>query len=279
MCAPVWAAAVEEKDVEFARPDGKPLLLDLHVPDGRGPFPAAILVHGGGFTSGSRIGNVRLLFEPLEQAGIAWFTIDYRLAPAATLREASADVDSAIRWVKANATKYRIDERRMVLIGESAGGFLVNYAGTHETKETKVAAVVSFYGPADYEALALRRRDHPELFNMASINRHASLRGGIHFIGAERLDDAGLATLRANSPINAVHQGMPPFLCIHGTKDDQVNYEQSPAFCDEMRKVNVPCEVVTVPGGAHGMANWKDAGQQNWRPAMAAWLKKTLQSR
>src|SRR5438270_8220076 len=43
------AAPIDRKDVEFAHPGAKPLLLDLHVPDGPGPFPAAILVHGGGF--------------------------------------------------------------------------------------------------------------------------------------------------------------------------------------------------------------------------------------
>ena len=76
------------KDVEFARPGVKPLLLDLHVPDGPGPFPAAILVHGGGFDEGSRSTNVRPLFDPLSDAGFAWFSIDYRLAPEAHFAEA-----------------------------------------------------------------------------------------------------------------------------------------------------------------------------------------------
>ncbi len=70
--------AVDRKDVEYARPEGKPVLLDLHVPDGAGPFPAAILVHGGGFDEGSKSTNMRPLFEPLANAGFAWFSIDYR---------------------------------------------------------------------------------------------------------------------------------------------------------------------------------------------------------
>src|SRR4030088_1453928 len=76
-------SAQVQKDVEYARPGGKPVLLDLGVPDGAGPFPAAILVHGGGFDEGSKSTNVRPLFDPLEQAGFAWFSIDYRLAPDA----------------------------------------------------------------------------------------------------------------------------------------------------------------------------------------------------
>ncbi|HEY0420350.1 MAG TPA: hypothetical protein VGC80_12605, partial [Acetobacteraceae bacterium] len=63
-CSAVLSAApLDQKDVEFARPGGKPLLVDLHVPDGPGPFPAAILIHGGGFDEGSRSTNVRPLFE------------------------------------------------------------------------------------------------------------------------------------------------------------------------------------------------------------------------
>ena len=223
--------------MEYARPDGKRVLLDLHVPDGKGPFPAAILIHGGGFDEGSKSTNVRPLFDVLAGAGYAWFSIDYRMAPEFRFAQSIEDVNSAIKWVKANAGTYRVDTAKIALIGESAGGFLVNYAGTHESPETRVRAVVDLYGPVDYGKLAEERRDHPERFNMTSINRHASNGGGIHFFGAEQLDAAGLAKLHAISPIFAVHKGMAPFLCIHGTKDDQVSFGQSPAMCEAMKRV------------------------------------------
>jgi alpha-L-fucosidase 2 len=269
-------APLDQKDVQYAQPGGKALLLDLHVPDGPGPFPAAILVHGGGFDQGSKSTNVRPLFEPLSDAGFAWFSIDYRLAPEAHFPQAIADVDSAIVWLHANAAEYHVDVSRIALIGESAGGFLVNYAGTHETPATKVAAVVDFYGPVDYGKLAQLRRDHPERFDMTSINRHAANGGGIHFFGAEQLDAAGLSKLRAVSPIAAVHKGMPPFLCIHGTKDDQVAYEQSPAMCEAMHEAGAGCELIAIEGGGHGMNRWRDPEMQHWKPEMVAWLKKTL---
>ena len=239
ICAvPLAAAALDQKDVEYSQPGGKPLLLDLHVPEGAGPFPAAILIHGGGFDGGTRSTLISPVFEPLAGAGFAWFSIDYRLAPQFHFPEAIEDVNNAIRWVKANAVKYRVDATKIALIGESAGGFLVNYAGTHETPETRVAAVVDFYGPVDYAKLAELRRDHPERFNMTSINKHAANGAGIHFFGVDKLDDAGIAKLNATAPIAAVHKGMAPFLCIHGTKDDQVAYEQSKAMCEAMRKVS-----------------------------------------
>jgi len=276
-CATAVAATpLDRKDVEYARPDGVPALLDLHVPDGPGPFPAAILVHGGGFDEGSKSTNVRPLFDPLANAGFAWFSIDYRLAPKFRFPQAIEDLYSAIRWVKANAAAYHVDVSKIALIGESAGGFLVNYAGTHDTPETRVAGVVDFYGPVDYGKLAELRRDHPERFNMATINHHASNGGGIHFFGAERLDEAGLAKLRAVSPLFAVHQGMPPFLCIHGNKDDQVDYEQSPAMCDAMHKAGAACDLITIEGGGHGMSGWRAPEMQHWKPEMIAWLKRTL---
>ena len=270
-------SSLDKKDVEFANPGGKPLLLDLHVPDGPGPFPAAILVHGGGFDGGSRINNVRPLFEPLSNAGFAWFTIDYRLAPEAHCPDAVQDVRTAIAWVKSNAPMYHVDVSKIALIGESAGGFLVNYIGTHETPESKVAAVVDFYGPSDYGRLALLRREHPERFDMDNLNRHAANGGGIHFFGVQQLDQAGLEKLHTFAPIAGVHKGMPPFLCIHGTKDDQVSYDQSTTFCDAIRRVGTDCELITVEGGGHGMSRWRAPEMQHWKPEMIAWLRKALQ--
>src|SRR5436190_5905010 len=93
--AVLTAAPMDQKDVEYGRPGGKLLLLDLHVPDGPGPFPAAILVHGGGFDQGSKSTNVRPLFEPLASAGFAWFSVDYRMAPEFRFPQAKEDMETA----------------------------------------------------------------------------------------------------------------------------------------------------------------------------------------
>jgi acetyl esterase len=275
---PALAAALDQKDVQYANP-GRPLLLDLHVPDGPGPFPAAILIHGGGFDQGSKSTNVRPLFQPLSDAGFAWFSIDYRLAPQAKFPQVNDDVNHAIEWVKAHAAEYHVDPSKIALIGESAGGFMVNYAGTHETPATRVAAVVDFYGPSDYGKLAQMRRDHPEQFDIKTANRHAANGGGIHFFGVDQLDDNGMKKLTAMAPIRAVHKGMPPFLIIHGTKDDQVSFEQSTEFCDAIRKAGGSCTLVPVAGGGHGMSRWQAPEMQQWKPQMIAWLKQTLQVR
>src|SRR3954451_7543820 len=154
LCGVLFSAVpTDQTGVEYGKPGGHPLLLDLHVPDGPGPFPAAILVHGGGFDGGSRATNMAPTFQPLADAGFAWFSIDYRMAPEFRFAEAKEDIDAAIKWVKANASTYKVDPEKIVLAGESAGGFLVNYAATHETAATKIAAVVDIYGPVDYEKI------------------------------------------------------------------------------------------------------------------------------
>ncbi len=95
---------------------------------------------------------------------------------------------------------------------------------------------------------------------MASINGHQKTGGGIWFFGVDGYDEASFAKLKAISPLYAVHKGMPPFLEIHGTRDDQVPYEQSTLMCEAMHKVGARCDIITVEAGGHGMGSWKDAG-------------------
>ena len=274
--AAAFAAVLDKSDVEYSRPNGKPLLLDVHVPDGSGPFPAVIVVHGGGFDQGTKISYVGPLLEVLTNANFVWFSIDYRMAPDYHFPQPVEDVDSAIRWVKANSKTYHVDPAKIALAGESAGAYLITYAATHETAATRLAATVEFYGPTDYARTATLRRDHPERFDMASANRHLANGGGIRYFGLQNLDEAGLKHLAEVSPINAVHKGMAPFLIIHGNADNQVPYELSPSMCEAMKKAGAKCDLITVEGGGHGMGSWKAPEMQHWKPEMVAWLKKTL---
>ena len=118
-----------EENIEFKQQPVS-LHLDAHIPPGKGPFPAVILVHDGGWTAGSKTANfVVPLFEPLTKTGYTWFTIDYRLAPQHPHPAAVEDVESAIVFVKKHAREYKVNPKNIALIGESAGGHLVNLVG------------------------------------------------------------------------------------------------------------------------------------------------------
>jgi alpha-L-fucosidase 2 len=146
-------------DIEYGRADGESLRLDVNVPDGAGPFPVAILVHGGGWSAGDKRGtdkpgssaDISPWFEPLTAAGFTWFSINYRLAPTHRWPACFEDVQTAIRWVKAHAAEYRGDPRRIALFGHSAGGHLVCLAAVQAQADTRVQAVVGFAPVTDFE--------------------------------------------------------------------------------------------------------------------------------
>src|SRR5690348_17068709 len=70
------------KDIEYSRPGGTPLLLDANIPDGPGPYPIAIVLHGGGWNSGDKAADAAPLLRALTDVGdFSWLSINYRLAP------------------------------------------------------------------------------------------------------------------------------------------------------------------------------------------------------
>lgn len=136
-------------DLIYGIAGGEELKLDISVPKGKGVFPVCILVHGGGFSKGDKQKQPKHLFIPLSEAGYAWVSINYRLAPIHKYPSSVEDVETAILWVKSHAAEYHLDPSRIVLIGESAGAYLVNMVGAKNNKDTRVATVVSLYGSAD----------------------------------------------------------------------------------------------------------------------------------
>ena len=258
-----FAASGEWKtDIEFSRPGGEPQTLDAWVPEGKGPFPTVIVVHGGGWINGHKGMYVTPVFQPLKDAGFAWFTINYRLAPKHQFPAATDDTFAAIEWVKAHAKEYKVDRRRIALLGESAGGHIVAYCGAVGKGKRKVAAVVDFYGGND-------------LLSLAKTKGYS--KGLQSFFGAPALNAEVEKRLADASGANHVHRGMPPFLFIHGTKDAAVPYEQSPMMCDKMKAAGARCEVYTVENAPHGVGPWeKNPAFQAYKAKMVEWLKTTL---
>src|SRR5215472_9138103 len=111
-------------DLEYAVVPGfRPLVLDLHVPGGTQACPVVVYAHGGGFVGGSRTMGP---WEFLLKAGYAVASVDYRLAAEAQFPVPIHDLAAAVRWVRANAQRYRLDSGFVVGFGSSAGGYLMN---------------------------------------------------------------------------------------------------------------------------------------------------------
>jgi alpha-L-fucosidase 2 len=254
--------AQTERDIEFARPGGEPLLLDVSVPPGAGPFPAAILVHGGGFEAGDKQTYITYIFEPLSKAGFVWFSINYRLSPQHRFPAATDDVEEAIRWVRRNAERYKVDRDRIALIGESAGGHLVSHVGARNPPTAQVNAVVAFYGIHDFVAFAAHHRGDSPVTERFLDERLLTARNTSAFVAA--------------SPMAHISAAAPPFLMIHGTKDEGVPFAQSVSMCESLEAAGKACEIVEVDAG-HGMNNWEPfPGLHHYKAEMIQWLERTL---
>jgi alpha-L-fucosidase 2 len=259
-------AAELKTDIEFSKPDGISLTLDAYVPEGKGPFPTVIIVHGGGWVNGTKTTYVPPLFEPLTKGGFTWFTINYRLAPAHPYPAALDDVNAAIRWVKKNAKAYKADPNRIALIGESAGGHLVSLAAAKGKGDTKVAAAIPFYGVHDIVDRSTK---------MGAVGENIE-----KFLQVKGMGPESIAKQKEASPVTYVHKNMPPMLMIHGTADKAVPYNQSPLMCAKMKEVGVACEVFTVEGAPHGIGPWEKVPEyQKYKEKMVEWLHQKLKSR
>ena len=123
------AGAIQKDIVYSASPK---LALDAFIPRSQAPVPAVIVVHGGGWEAGDKVTYVTPIFEPLARAGLAWFSIDYRLTPAFTHEDQLEDLREAIRFVRAEHKRFNIDPARIFLLGESASGQMVAQMATED---------------------------------------------------------------------------------------------------------------------------------------------------
>jgi acetyl esterase/lipase len=253
-----------QTNIEYGKVGDEALLLDVCMPKGDGPFPIAIIVHGGGWIRGDKQGDETVLFEPLTDANFVWFSINYRLAPKNRWPACYDDVKTAIRWVKANAAEYKGDPNRVAIIGYSAGGQISSLAAVQADKDMAVAAIVCLASPTDLVFDSLRR-------------------GGV---STYLRDLFGLQGVDANSPqvvqklwnassINFVKPGLPPFLLIHGTADKSVPYQLSLNLKAKLDAAGVPCEIITIKDAQHKIVEWSQY-DSDYARKMTDWLTKTL---
>jgi acetyl esterase/lipase len=240
-----------ESDVVFARVGGETLRADLALPAiGEGPFPAVVCLHGGGWVGGNRK-QMAGTIEVLARRGYVAVAPDYRLAPAHRWPACVEDCKAAVRWLRANAGRYRVQPERIGAVGLSAGGHLacllgvtgpadgLEGTGDNQDRPSKVQAVASFSAPMDLTAEALwteevLRRNLVPLF------------GGPPTL---KMDE-----YRKASPARYLPAAPPPFLLVHGSADPVVPPAQAEALAGRLRQAGGAVRVLMREGERHTWA-------------------------
>lgn len=250
------------RDLAYGQAGGRELALDLYLPPGEGAKPLIIWVHGGAWRAGDRRGPSPAL--ALLADGYAVAHISYRLSQTAKWPAQIEDCKAAVRWLRANAEKYRLDPKRFAAWGSSAGGHLVAMLGTSggvaaldgATNDVKasasVQAVVDWFGPTDFL----------QMNNAGStMNHDAPDSPESQLIGAPIQQNKDAAA-KAN-PITYIGRGEapPPFLIMHGTRDPLVPFAQSELLGTALKTAGADVTLRPVPNAGHGFG-----GEANLAP-------------
>lgn len=244
--------------------------LDLYLPEGEGPFPVVVSIHGGGFMMGDKADSMGTSgFDQLLAEGYAVAAVNYRLSGEATFPAAVEDVKAAVRWLRANAAAYNLNPDAIGAWGASAGGNLVAMLGTscgatevegvdlgNADQSSCVQAVVDWFGPTDFLQMdtQFEGTDCPQTHDAADSPESAYLDAPIQ--------DVPELAAQAN-PITYVTADAPPFLIQHGTADCNVPPQQSQLLYDALTAAGAGASLTLIDGAGHGGTQFWAA--DNWQ--------------
>jgi acetyl esterase/lipase len=272
--AAAFGAAKSEDGIVYGEAGGEKLTMDYYPPAGPAPHPIAIIIHGGGFVGGTSKNNSEAYCADfLAPAGYAVFSINYRLAPKFPYPAMVEDVQRAIRYVRRNAKTWNGDPKRIALVGGSAGGYLSNMVGILnapgirgakdpvDRRSARVQAVVTLFGPSDFRGQAPSE--------------------GLKKLLRPLIEEKGLeAALAEASPVTHFGFAAPPFLLIHGDKDEAVPLVQSTHLQAALKANGVRCDLIIIPNGPHATGRWhKVPGVPDWEKQLTEWLNLVLDHR
>ncbi len=259
---PTLAAAarheVRVEDVEYQRQSGRALLARLYRPNGAGPFPAALQVHGGAWVNKDRTDN-DFMAKALAEKGIFVAAIDFRMPPEAPYPASLADINLATRWLKANAREFRSRAEWVGSFGTSSGGHQVLLAAMRPEDQhyselwladapaidARLAFVISGWGVLDP---LLRYELAKKAGNAELLENHHQFWG----------DEARMA--EANPP-RMLERGekveLPPALVFGGDKDEWVPVEVMKKFVADYQNAGGEAELQLYEGANHGFMTGK----------------------
>jgi acetyl esterase/lipase len=240
-------------DVTFSvLPGFRPLVLDLYLPPGKATHPLVVYVHGGGWVGGNTRHSGALTDFPralarLASEGFTVASVEYRLSGEAPFPAQLQDLRAALRYLRANAAKYRIEPDKVAIWGGSAGGHLSALAAlscgdrsldpvmkdSPPAGSECVQGAVIWYGIFDFAPMAAR----PEAAVTAMLGCKENCQEAI----------------RRASPVTYLDAKDPPFLLIHGEQDHTVDVSQSRNFEAAARKVGLKLRSIYIPGVDHSL--------------------------
>jgi acetyl esterase/lipase len=251
-----------EKDLVYGEVADQELLLDVYRPPAREtPRPAVILIHGGGWSFGSRF-DMALPARKLAEAGYVAFNLAYRLLFVRSDGEGENlwptqldDVQRAVRWVRANAATYGVDPERIAAYGHSAGGHLAAMLGVRETRDTndpalagyssRVTCVVVLAGDMDLTLPYPGEYDNQLVRDLVGGETDEEIEAGLH--------DA--------SPITWIDDETVPFLLIHSANDEITPAAHARTMAAALHQAGVETVHVELAGGSHMIpAGWPISG-------------------
>lgn len=255
-----------QADLEYAKVGGKSLKLDLYLPDkAEAPTPLIIFIHGGGWAAGDKR-NVPSNGAEFVRNGYAVACVQYRLSGEAIFPAAIQDCKSAVRWLRANAQKYNLDPERFAAWGNSAGGHLVALLGVSGgVKEfdvgdnlefsSKVQAVCDWFGPTDFLQMNAQSEGKGALDHDSPKSPESRFIGGPIQENKDKVAKA--------NPIRYVTKDSPPFLIVHGEKDNLVPIGQSKLLEAALKKAGADVTLIVLPRSGHGGAEFLHADVTN----------------
>jgi acetyl esterase/lipase len=226
------------RGVPFAMHDGVPLTLDVYRPPRSGRFPAVVQIYGGAWQTGAPSAN-EAFARYLAGHGYVVFAIDYRHAPRWRWPAQLADVQAALRWVRANGVSYGADPARLALVGRSSGGQLAMVAA-YGPDAPAVRAVVIYYGPVDLTE-GYRHPPRPDPLHVRRVEEA--------FLGGT--PDEQPLRYREASPITYVTRPLPPTLLIYAGRDHIVEPRFGAMLQQRLQKTGTTSVLLEIPWAEH----------------------------
>lgn len=236
---PTPAALVALRSVEYVKRDERALLADVVRPEGDGPFPAVLLVHGGSWQRGSRE-RMAGIADRLARRGYVAVSIDYRFAPEHRFPAQLHDCRAALRWMRSDAGRLRVDPDRIAGFGYSAGGHLVGLLAMAADGDGLDEGPEPEGSPARLQAAVLGGA--PIALDLLPANRAVE-----RLLGASARERPDLYA-RA-SPLSFVTPDDPPVFLYHGADDWIVAPAHARMLHEALARAGVPSGYYESPGG------------------------------